>query len=81
MREGLHSGLDGVDWEHEGVLQDPCNSSGKHVLQGIAYIISTSIDIRGCRSTCKPQRLSESSTKTEQHWMHEEASAAYIAEV
>jgi hypothetical protein len=38
MREGLHSGLDCVDWEHEGVLKRPCNCSGKHVLQSTPYI-------------------------------------------
>ena len=38
MREGLHSGLDCVDWEHEGVLQRPCDCSGKHVLQSTPYI-------------------------------------------
>ena len=38
--ECLHSGLDGVDWEHECMLQDPCDCSGKHVLQGTPYIIS-----------------------------------------
>ena len=38
--ECLHSGLDCVDWEHECMLQDSCNCSRKHVLQGTPYIIS-----------------------------------------